>query len=130
MKMLITVLLILLAAAAQGQAPYLGGEGGGYARTSLALESPAATFEAGLARMEDGGPPWYELQVKGLETTCNVVVTDVAGRRIVELRVEGPGEARLRIPTEGWASGLYLLKVSANGETRVLKLRHAEGGER
>lgn len=129
MKALLFSIFLLLSLPIFSQSPYLGGEGDGYARTSISLEAPPTDLEIAIARVEQGASIWFEVRLEGLQSACELEVFDVRGREVMEMRSESTGNVTLVVPTDSWASGPYLFRVTANGEKHLKKALHVRGSD-
>lgn len=129
LKYLFAIGFLLSAFALHAQAPYTGGEGDGYASTSLSISEPGTSeFQFDIATTEVAGETIFELSISGLATPGRLEVFDAAGRRIQQWSFDAPQEITLEVPTSQWASGAYIFRLEVNGSNYARKVIHASGG--
>lgn len=129
MKGLLFTGFLLLALAAQAQAPYQGGIGDGYARASLTTRTtPPPAFQFDIARTQFGEETIFEVRLDGLQTTVELDVFDAAGRRVWNWWSLSSEATTVEVTTRNWASGPYLFRLSANARTYTKKVVHVSGG--
>ena len=129
MKWLVGIMLSIAGFSAQAQAPYVGGEGDGYASTSLSIsESEPSDLQFDIARTEVASETVFELRISGLATPGTVVAFDATGRRVQQWNLDAPQEIRLEVNTTQWASGTYVFRLEANGDNFARKVIHYSSG--
>jgi hypothetical protein len=123
------VLLALMAASAiyaQAQAPYLGGEGGGYQSASVKFRvdgEPGATPEVSIFPIPVQRGQDIRIIAQNLQNKLEVLTLNLHGVQMGRLTRWGQsGEAVLDIPTGNLAPGLYMVEIRHDGQSETRKI--------
>ncbi|MFM2376500.1 MAG: Secretion system C-terminal sorting domain [Bacteroidota bacterium] len=111
---------------AQAQAPYLGGEGGGYQSASVKFRvdgEPGATPEVSIFPSPVQRGQDIRVVAQNLQNKLDVLTLNLHGVQVGRLTRWGQsGEAVLDIPTGNLAPGLYMVEVRRDGQSETRKI--------
>lgn len=99
----------------QAQAPYTGGEGDGYARSSTSFrigDPPVVDARVDLGLSEENGQWTLVLWLEGVATGVEIEAFDVRGRRLANWETTGEGAWEERHSLHNWSSAVYIFRIT------------------
>ncbi len=120
MRWLIALTLGLgLALQGKAQAPYTGGAGDGYAHAGTTVqvgEAPVTEARAELGMREEDGQWTVLLQYEGVETSVEVEVYDLRGRRLTHWTTTAQGGWEEQHPLRNWPGAVYIFRIKIDDQ--------------
>lgn len=115
------IFFLLLFSVSYGQSSYNGGQGGGYASTSISVSTsivsdnpqPAKAFDFSIYPNPIRSDQTLKAKIQGIDANEKIIllVTDMIGSKVFKEEVEVSSEISINLPMEKLKKGIYLITI-------------------